>query len=124
MSTAAPIDEWMAAYLRAWSTNDAADIRALFTEDAEYFTAPFRPAKSGQDAILEWWLWAQDDPDGFSFTWETVVATPTTAVIRGVTDYGADGAFQNLWAIEFAPDGRASRFTEWWMQEEAPDGGD
>jgi hypothetical protein len=42
------------------------------------------------------------------------------AFVRGFTRYVAPddpdpGPFANLWVIDLAPDGRASRFVEWWM---------
>jgi hypothetical protein len=41
------------------------------------------------------------------------------ATIQGLTAYrsAADQAtYDNLWVITFAPDGRASHFTEWYME--------
>ena len=34
---------------------------------------------------------------------------------QGRTDYPAEKLYDNLWVIRLAPDGRASRFTEWYM---------
>ena len=36
-------------------------------------------------------------------------------IITGRTEYPAEKDYDNLWVIRLAPDGRASRFTEWYM---------
>ena len=36
-------------------------------------------------------------------------------IVQGRTDYPADKLYDNLWVIRLTPDGRASRFTEWYM---------
>ena len=33
-------------------------------------------------------------------------------------DYPADKLYDNLWVIRLAPDGRATRFTEWYMERD------
>ncbi|MET0974919.1 MAG: nuclear transport factor 2 family protein [Leifsonia sp.] len=114
------IDDWIERYLRAWDSNEADDIRALFTDDAQYYTLPGRAPKAGIDAIVDWWLEARDEPGDYTFRWEPVVVTPSRAVIQGYTDYHEREGYHNLWVIDLEPDGRASRFTEWWV--EVPEG--
>lgn len=52
--------DWVAAYERAWASNDPAEIGALFTDDALYFTTPFREPRRGRDGrcreFTEWWM--------------------------------------------------------------------
>ena len=50
------VHAWIDAYLRAWKSNDPADIAVLFTEDATYRTAPFREPRLGHDEIISGWL--------------------------------------------------------------------
>jgi hypothetical protein len=38
-----PIDEWLARYLGAWTTDDAEEIAGLFTGDVRYFTVSCSP---------------------------------------------------------------------------------
>ena len=57
-----------------------------------------------------------------TFEWEPVLVSAETAVVRGKTDYADDSIYHNLWVVQLAPDGRASSFTEWWMEE--PKGGE
>jgi uncharacterized protein (TIGR02246 family) len=113
----AAIDDWMSLYVRAWDSNDPDDIRALFTEDAQYFTLPSRPPKDGVEEIVTWWTQeAKDEPGDYTFRWEPVVVTAGRAVIQGYTDYHDQEGYHNLWVIDLEPDGRASRFTEWWIE--------
>lgn len=46
---------WLAAYHQAWITRDAERVARLFTEDAGYYSHPFRPAHRGRAAIREYW---------------------------------------------------------------------
>ena len=105
----------MEAYVRAWNSNDPAEIGALFTDDAEYFTAPFRSPWRGRGAIVAGWLEHKDEPGETTFEWQRVAVTDDVVVVRGTTTY-PDETFSNLWVIQLDSAGRCRRFTEWWMQ--------
>lgn len=113
------LSSWVGHYTRAWESNDPDDIRALFTEDAEYRPRPYQPPWRGHREIVEGWLQAQDEPGDAQFQWRAVVSDGTIGVLEGTTVYiKSGGTYSNLWVIRFAPDGRASSFTEWWMEQE------
>jgi ketosteroid isomerase-like protein len=42
------VGEWAERYARAWEHGDEDAVAALFTEDAEYRSAPFRDAFRGE----------------------------------------------------------------------------
>ncbi len=109
----------MSAYRRAWESNAPDDIAALFTEDAKYFDEPFTDPHVGRDAIVTSWLERQDAPGSTTFTWSPVVVTPDVAIVQGETVYSTV-TFSNLWVIRLAADGRATEFTEWWMDQSKP----
>jgi ketosteroid isomerase-like protein len=111
------VTAWVQAYRKAWETNEPDDIRSLFTEDAEYLTEPYAEPWRGHEGIVASWLEDKDEPGETSFTWELVAVEGDTGVIRAVTPYQGRATYHNLWIIRFAEDGRASRFTEWWMAE-------
>lgn len=119
----AAIRRWVTGYERAWASNEPDDIRALFTDDAEYRTAPWREPWRGVEAIVAEWLARRDEPGTYTFRWEPDDATATRDYVRGETRYlGTDGGedvYSNLWIVELAPDGRARAFTEWWMNQTA-----
>jgi uncharacterized protein (TIGR02246 family) len=115
------VEDWMAGYRSAWESNDPTEIGELFTEDAVYYNEPFSQPSRGRDAIIRMWQDRQDAPGSNTFTWKPVVATDDVVVVRGETDYGSM-KFSNLWVIRLDASGRASEFTEWWMDQAKPSG--
>lgn len=111
---------WIERYLVAWRTNDPGDIRALFTDDAEYRTAGWRDPHTGHDEIVRMWLGRPDEAGTWTFSWRTIGIDGRRAFVQGETTY-PDEVYANLWVIELADDGRARSFTEWWMDEGAGD---
>lgn len=127
MTDTTTVTSWMTAYVRAWDSNQPDDIRALFTPDAVYLTAPFAEPRAGVDAIVRGWLEDRDEPDDHDFRWSLAAIDGELAFVEGQTDYHATTdkparIYSNLWVIRFAPDGRASSFTEWYMRQGAAGG--
>jgi uncharacterized protein (TIGR02246 family) len=114
------VTTWIDGYVRAWNTNDPADIGHLFTEDAEYYTAPFRAPWRGRDQIVEEWLGRKDEPGETTFTWSPIAVTDEVAIIQGTTSY-PDETYSNLWVLRLDDDGRCRQFTEWWMEHTTSD---
>ena len=112
------VTTWIGGYLRAWNSNDPSDIGVLFTEDADYYTAPFRPPWRGRQQIVEDWLGRRDEPGETTFKWHPIAITDDVAIIQGSTTY-PDHRFSNLWVIRLDADGRCREFTEWWMEHPA-----
>ena len=121
----ADVERWIEGYRRAWSTDDRADIEALFTEDAVYSPFPWPRGDrfwKGRDMIVDKWLGHGDSKVGWRFDHEVLAVEDDTAVIEGWTSYDrGDGepwaeAYANIWVVRFAPDGRARSFAEWWVQ--------
>ena len=119
MSEPDDLHVWMDGYRTAWTSNDPGDIRALFTEDAEYLYNPWDEPVRGADAIVASWLEGKDEPGDWTFDWQPLLREGATAVIEGRTVYLDGRAYRNLWVIVLEEDGRASRFTEWYMKEPA-----
>jgi uncharacterized protein (TIGR02246 family) len=116
------VGNWIDAYVRAWTSNDPADIAALFTEDARYRTEPFAPPWQGRDAIVAHWLARKDEPGETTFTWQPLAVTPDVAIIQGETTYKhPPRTYSNLWVIHLDPEGRCTEFTEWWMRHPGND---
>jgi len=66
------------------------------------------------------WLTRRDEPDTFAFTWDLAGVDGATAFVQGETRYTSGTVYSNLWVIRFGDDGRASSFTEWWMDQSDP----
>ena len=112
--------DWMASYERAWASNDPDEIRSLFTDDAIYFTAPFREPWSGRQEIVDGWLDRKDEPGGWTFEWQPLLDTPELAIITGTTIYrDPEQGYSNLWVRRLWEDGRCREFTEWWMAHDS-----
>jgi hypothetical protein len=109
---------WMEKYIAAWTTNEPADIKALFTEQAVYATRPHDPdAWRGREQIVERWLVERDEPEEWTFDWNLLGTDGGLAFVQGFTHYFGDRpSYDNLWVIRLEPDGRASEFTEWFME--------
>jgi SnoaL-like domain len=110
------VDRWVNDYIRAWGSNDPAEIGSLFAEDAEYYTAPYRAPWAGRQGIVEGWLKRKDEPGGWEFRFEVLAVADGIGFVRGWTTY-PDAKYSNLWVIRLADDGRCREFTEWWMPE-------
>jgi hypothetical protein len=106
---------WIDAYVHAWNSNEPADIGALFTVDALYYTEPYEEPWRGRAAIVENWLRHRDEPGETTFEWRRIAVEGETVVIRGTTRY-PDRTYSNVWAIVLDAEGRCSEFTEWWMK--------
>jgi ketosteroid isomerase-like protein len=119
------IERWLQGYLRAWESNDPEDIGRLFTDDAQYSTAPHREPWTGRDEIVREWIGRKDDPGDWAFRHEVLATAGDLAFVRGWTDYPDHdpNAYSNLWVIRLADDGRCSEFTEWWMDASDPSSG-
>jgi ketosteroid isomerase-like protein len=121
MDTSA-IDDWLRRYREAWGTDDAGTVRDLFTDDARYFTAPYREPLRGCDAISAYWLGEEESGIRWEFEPDVIAREGDLFVVRAVTRYpdgtsDADGpeTFHNLWLVTLAPDGRARVFVEYFM---------
>jgi ketosteroid isomerase-like protein len=113
--------EWVEGYLRAWTSNDPDDIGSLFTDEAEYRTAPDAEPRRGRAAIVAGWLEDRDEPGDATFSFEVIGFSGSRGFVQGVTTYRADPerpsrTYDNLWVIDLDDEGRATSFTEWYMR--------
>lgn len=109
---------WIERYVKAWNSNDEADIRGLFSEDARYLTDPWIPAVEGADAIVASWLERRDEPGTFTFEGDVAGVDGHTFFYEAVTRYDSGTTYSNLWVVTLADDlERAESFTEWWMDQ-------
>jgi len=117
----AKLQEWIDAYVDAWSSNHPTEIGALFADDARYFTHPFREPSQGRDAIVKTWTEHPDPPGTWDCRYEALAVNGNTGVVRGETTYyNDDGSvrtkYANVFVIEFDDHGRATEFTEFFME--------
>lgn len=120
MTDRAAAEAWVAAYRRAWESNEEADIRAAFTDDAVYHPDPATsPPARGIDAIVAGWLENADAPGSTLFESSVLAVDGELAVIRCVSTYvehDPPRVYDNLFVVRLAADGRATEYTDWWIE--------
>ena len=105
---------WLDGYIRAWRSKSADDVRALFTDDAEYWFRPDDPDPArGIDEIIA--MWGEPEPTDPVHELDVLIEDDRLGIITGHVDYPGHQFYSNLWEVHFAPDGRAERFVEWFM---------
>jgi ketosteroid isomerase-like protein len=119
------IDDWLARYRLAWSTDDREQIATLFTDDVRYFTTPYRQPLEGREAVIAYWLGEKESGIPWTFVPEVVAREGALHVVRAVTTYpqGGDGhgdpeVYHNLWLVTLTHEGRANEFVEYFMLAE------
>lgn len=116
-----PAQRWLDGYIRAWESKDASDVRAIFTDDAEYRFRPDDPEPArGIDAIVDMWV-HEDEPAAPQHDLRVLIEDERLAIITGTIDYPGHASYANLWEVHLAADGRAHRFVEWYMTPPTPD---
>ena len=118
------VQVWLDGYLDAWKRNEPGPIESLFTNDAVYRYAPYPAAgaNEGKAAIVEGWIDNADDPEDWEASYQVFAVDDDRAVTIGTTRYFAKGEeaerlYHNCFLLRFAPDGRCSEFTEYYMLE-------
>lgn len=115
-----PAQRWLDGYLRAWESKDPADVRAIFTDDAEYWFRPDDPEPTrGIDAIVA--MWAEPESPDPRPDLRVLIEDERLAIVKGTVVYPGHASYSNLWEVHLAPDGRAHRFIEWYMTPSKPD---
>ena len=117
------IDDWLARYRHAWSTDDPDEIAALFTEDILYYTAPHHEPLRGLQEVAAYWLGEKESDVPWRFDPHVLAREGDLWVVRAVTTYpqgtrdsgGVAEMFHNIWLITLDEDGRASEFVEYYM---------
>lgn len=114
---------WVDAYEVAWETNDPDQIGALFTDDAQYRTRPYRDPIVGRDAIVAWWLQHRDEHGTWDFDDLVLGVSEDLGFVQAETVYAEPEmrTYHNLWVIRLDEAGRCREFTEWWMREPTPE---
>ena len=113
---------WVRRYMKAWNSNDPADIADLFTPHARYLTEPYATPWVGQMEIVDRWIERKDAPGDTTFDYEILAATPAVGIVKGRTYYKSTGqVYANLWEIRLGHADRCREFVEWWMEEKSGD---
>ncbi len=115
---------WLDRYVAAWRSYDAAQIGALFSDDARYRYHPKDEPVVGRDAIVADWLDGADPKDTYDAHYEPLAIDGAAHVARGWSRYFTPTGelrdeYWNIYLVEFDDAGQATSFTEWWIQDRA-----
>ena len=130
MATVTPeaVQAWLDRYVAAWRSSAPDEIRALFAEDATYRYHPWDEPLRGPEAIADSWLENRDAPDSWEARYEPLAVNGNLAVTRGRSRYfdtdrtQVRSEFDNIFVIRFDEAGRATDFTEWYIEKPQPPG--
>jgi SnoaL-like domain len=108
------VSSWIVKYEEAWRTLGTELLADLFTPDVSYVPSPWAAEISDVASLEAFWEEEREGPDEeFRMMHEVVAIEGNTAVARITVDYVKGGSWRDLWVLEFAGDGRCSRFEEW-----------
>ena len=110
------LEDWIAAYERAWRTAGTEPLAGLFAEDASYSVAPYEEPHVGLEAIARMWETERLGPDeDFGMESEIVAVEGDTGVARVTVNYGPprEQEYRDLWVVTLGLDGLCTQFEEW-----------
>ena len=123
------VKAWLDGYIAAWASYDPGAIGDLFTTDAEYRFHPSDPPIIGRAAIVLAWTEpsgdaaSRDEPGTWDAQYEPFAVDGERTVAVGWSRYYTDTSkstvrdiYDNVYLLEFAPDGRCRSFTEFFVQ--------
>ena len=115
------VDEWLEAYRVAWERADADAAAALFTDDAIYWSSPFREPHRGHDGIREYWSIATATQTGARVQMGRPISEGNRTAAEWwatMRDDGDEITLPGILFLRFAPDGRCEELRETWMLAE------
>ncbi|HEX2293404.1 MAG TPA: nuclear transport factor 2 family protein [Gaiellaceae bacterium] len=115
------VGAWLERYRAAWEEADAGAAAALFTDDAVYWSSPFREAHRGPDGIRDYWTRATADQRDVRVRFGRPIAEGRRVAVEWWTtmrDEATEITLPGILFLRFAPDGRCEELRETWMVAE------
>ena len=116
MPTKVQVQAWLDAYVAAWRSYERDAIVALFTDDVclPSTTRTTSRCSARRRSPAHGWESRTRPARGRRSTPRSLIAGDEV-IATGETRYTDGQVFSNLWQLTFAPDGRCSRFVEWYV---------
>lgn len=116
--------DWLERYFQAWVSNDAADVAALFTEDAVYWFDALQEPRRGGATIVKSWTEGRPQED-VDYAYEPLAVSGDVGIahwkVRSrLPDKGTRFEIDGILVISFAADGRCREHREWYSHRELP----
>jgi hypothetical protein len=121
MPKSAAVVAWLDRYVDVWKSGIHGRVAELFSDDAVYYTDPFREPRHGVAEIEEYWRTSGDAPDAFVAQYTPLEVTADLPVVVGFSRYlddsrsRIDKEYGNVFVLRFAEDGRCTEYREWYM---------
>ncbi len=117
---------WLARYVEAWRSRDAAAIGELFSADCSYSYSGGHTSIEGREAIVRFWS-EEDEPGSWEAAYEPLAIEAEVHVSIGSTRYLDEAGmprdeYSNIFVCRFDDVGKCSDFAEWWMRAPGPVG--
>jgi hypothetical protein len=125
--TEAALAEWLERYFHAWRVNDAAEVGALFAEDATYHYGPFTPPAIGRAAIVANWVADPQQQTDLQITYEPLAIRGEVGIAHWRVAYrpGADPTrrvdLDGIIVLTFDSTLCCIEHREWYARRETPD---
>ena len=108
---------WVEGWTRAWPAADAVAVSALYADDAQFRSQPFRKLQSPRD-YAEWAFSEQDEAE-CRFGEPVIVGERAFVEYWGVVRYqGRDETIAGIAVIRFRPDGLVAEQHDYWNAQE------
>jgi ketosteroid isomerase-like protein len=108
---------WLERYFAAWASNDPAEVKPLFAEDAVYVYGPFRDDDAhGRDEIVRRWVAGGAQP-GLETWFEPLAVDGTRGVAHWRVSFDdGDGRVEldGILVLDFDAQDRCIRHCEWY----------
>src|SRR5437867_3797967 len=112
------VNRWIRGYAKAWREKNAKAIASLFTEDAKYYSHPFRAANDGRKGILEYTLGALDVEE----VYEVRFGRPMAEGSKAAVEYWAtmkekleDVTLAGFVMLHFGRNGLCKELRDYWI---------
>lgn len=121
--TLGQLHDWLDRYFRAWVSNERAEVEALFTPDAVYWTDPFQHPREGIEEIVEAWVGGPQEEVEYAF--EPLAMSEDVGVAHWRVRSRSPGApardeWDGVLVLRFAPDARCAEHREWLSHRRVP----
>jgi len=116
--------DWLERYFRAWQSNHADDVAALFAEDAIYYYGPFKTPAVGRQQIVANWM---ADPEQqtqveYNFTPLAIIENLGFAhwhvLYRSGKKPSVATEMDGILVLTFDAQGRCTEHREWYSSRE------
>jgi nuclear transport factor 2 (NTF2) superfamily protein len=116
------VQEWLAAYAKAWQERDPDQVAALFAPECVYRSSPFREPHRGRDGVRSYWRRATEDQRDLDLRFgEPIlqgfrVAVEWWAIIRSAGETGVweAGTLPGCLYLIFDDEGHCIELREYW----------